>query len=50
MIVVRSGILCVIMFAIGFGFLVPVSSLVGDIADVVGLASGMVFFGFLDDE
>lgn len=48
MTVLWSGLVCVTMFAIGFGFLFPVSGWLGDVADIGGIASGMVFVGLLE--
>jgi hypothetical protein len=38
------------MFAIGFGFVVPVSGAVGGVCDVLAVASGVFFVGLLDGE
>ena len=45
-----SGVICVIMFALGFGLLIPISSVVGGAADLIGIASAMVCLGLLDGE
>jgi F0F1-type ATP synthase assembly protein I len=45
-----SGLICAIMFAIGFGFVAPVSSAVGGLCDVLAVASGVFLVGLLDGE
>jgi hypothetical protein len=49
MTVIASGIVCVTMFAVGF-FLVPMSSWMGQVADIGGILSAMVFVGLLDGQ
>jgi hypothetical protein len=44
------GLICATMLAIGFGFVVPVSSAVGDVFDVLAVVSGVFFVGLLDGE
>ncbi len=44
------GLICATMFAIGLGFVVPVSSAVGGVCDVLAIASGVFFVGMLDGE
>jgi hypothetical protein len=48
--VLGSGLICVTLFAIGFGFVFPICGWVGDVADFGGILSGMVFIGLLDGE
>ncbi|MGA8713338.1 MAG: hypothetical protein WB647_09990 [Roseiarcus sp.] len=45
-----AGLICLTMLAIGFGVVVPVSSAVGDMFDVLAVASGVFFVGLLDGE
>ena len=45
-----AGLICLTMLAIGFGLVVPVSSAVGDMFDVLAVASGVFFVGLLDGE
>ena len=49
MTLIGSGIICVTMFAVGF-FLVPMSSLIGDVANIGGIVSAVVFVGLLDGQ
>jgi hypothetical protein len=44
------GLICATMLAIGFGVVVPVSSVVGDVFDVLAVVSGVYFVGLLDGE
>ena len=44
------GFICATMFAIGLGFVVPVSSAVGGVCYVLAVASGVFFVGLLDGE
>ncbi len=44
------GLICATMLAIGFGVVVPVSSAVGDVFDVLAVASGVFFVGLLEGE
>jgi hypothetical protein len=44
------GLICAAMLAIGFGFVVPVNSAVGDVFDVLAVVSGVFFVGLLDGE
>jgi hypothetical protein len=44
------GFICAAMIAIGFGFVVPVSSVVGDFFDVLAVGAAIFFFGLLDGE
>jgi hypothetical protein len=41
-------VICATMLAIGLGFVVPVSGAVGDVCDVLAVASGVFFVGLLD--
>ena len=43
-----SGLICVTMLAIGFGFVVPVSSAVSALCDLLAVGSGVYFVGLLD--
>ena len=43
-----SGLICVAMLAIGFGFVVPVSSAVSALCDLLAVGSGVYFVGLLD--
>lgn len=45
-----SAIICVAGFAVGFGFVVPVTGAVGDLSDLVCIGFGMCFLGLLDGE
>jgi len=45
MTVIGSGIVCVTMFAV-----VPVSSWMGEVADIGGILSAIVFVGLLDGQ
>jgi hypothetical protein len=45
-----SGLICVIMLAIGLGFVFPVSGAVGAVCDVFAVVSGVFFVGMLDGE
>jgi hypothetical protein len=38
------------MLAVGFGFVVPVSSAVSNLCDLLAVGSGMFFVGLLSDE
>ena len=44
---ILSLAICVTMFALGFGLLLPISSAFSAFADFVGLAAGMVILGLL---
>ena len=44
------GLICATMLAIGFGVVVPVSGVVGDVFDVLAVASGVFLVGLLDGE
>jgi hypothetical protein len=39
--------ICVTMFALGFGVLIPISAFAAGLADMVGIASAMVVLGLL---
>jgi hypothetical protein len=42
------GLVCATTLAIGFGFVVPVSSAVGDFFEVLAVGSAIFFVGLLD--
>ena len=42
-----TGLICVIMLAIGLGFVFPVSGAVGAVCDVLAVASGVFLSGCL---
>jgi hypothetical protein len=42
------GFISAAALAIGFGFVVPVSSVVGDFFDVLAIGSALYFVGLLD--
>jgi hypothetical protein len=44
------GLICAAALAIGFGLLVPVSSVIGDFFDVFAVGSAIFFVGLLDGE
>ena len=44
------GFVCAAMLAVGFGFVVPVSSVVGDVFDVLAVGAAILFVGLLDGE
>jgi hypothetical protein len=46
--VIGSGVLCAAMFALGLNVYEQVGSLVGGVADLVAIASGIVCVGLLD--
>ncbi len=46
-VVVLSAAICVTMFALGFGLLIPISGAVSGLVDLVGVAAGMVVLGLL---
>jgi hypothetical protein len=43
------GVVCVTTLSIGLGFVIPVSSAVGDVFVLLAVASGMFVIGLLDD-
>ena len=45
---VGSGLICVSLLAIGFDFVIPVSSAVSALCDLVPVGSGVYFVGLLD--
>ena len=49
MMVIGSGMICVTMFAVGF-YLIPISSWIGDLANIGGVVSAIVFVGLLDGQ
>jgi hypothetical protein len=44
------GLICAAALAIGFGFVVPVSSVVGHFFDVLAVGSAIFFVGLLDGD
>jgi hypothetical protein len=44
---ILSAAICVTMFALGFGLLIPVSGAISALADLMGVASAMVVLGLL---
>jgi len=45
-----SGLVGAAMLALGCGFIVPLSNVMGGLCDLAAIASGMFFFGLLDGE
>jgi hypothetical protein len=45
-----AGLICATMLAVGFGLVVPVSGVVGDLFIVLAVGSGVFFVGLLDGE
>jgi hypothetical protein len=45
---IASGLICATMLAVGLGFVIPVSSLVGDLCAFLAVASGIVCIALLD--
>ena len=45
---VGSGLICAALFAIGFDFVIPVSSAVSGLCDLLAVGSGIAFVGLLD--
>jgi hypothetical protein len=43
-----SGLVGAALLAVGSGFILPLSSLVGGACDLAGIASAMVFFGLAE--
>ena len=48
--IVGTGLLCAAMLAMGFGVLIPVSSAVSDVCNLLAVGSGIFFVGLLDGE
>ena len=48
--IVGSGLIGATMFAFGFGFVIPISSAVGDLCDLFAVGSVIFFVGLLDSE
>ena len=46
-VVILSSAIFVTMFALGFGWLIPISGAFSAFADLVGVAAGMVVLGLL---
>ena len=47
LVAILSAAICVTTFGLGFGLLVPISGALSSLADLVGVASGMVVLGLL---
>jgi hypothetical protein len=47
LVAILSAAICVTMFALGFGMLIPTSGAVSSLADLAGVASAMVVLGLL---
>jgi hypothetical protein len=47
LVAILSAAICVTMFALGFGVLIPISGALSSFADLVGVASAMVVLGLL---
>ena len=48
--IVGSSLICATMLAIGFDFVIPVSSAVSNLCDLLAVGSGMFFVGLLSGE
>jgi len=48
--IVGSSLICATMLAIGFDFVIPVSSAVSNLCDLLAVGSGMFFLGLLSGE
>ena len=48
--IVGSGLISAALLALGFGFVVPVSAVVGDLCDLLVIGSGIFFVGLLASE
>ncbi|MGD0764079.1 MAG: hypothetical protein ABR929_12980 [Roseiarcus sp.] len=48
--IVGSGLMCATMLAIGFGFVIPVSSAISNLCDLLAVGSGMFLVGLLNGE
>jgi hypothetical protein len=48
--IVGSGLICATSLAIGFDFVIPVSSAVSNLCDLLAVGSGMFFVGLLSGE
>jgi hypothetical protein len=48
--IVGSGLICLMLLAIGLGLVVPVNYAAGDVCDLLAVGSGMIFVGLLDGE
>jgi len=46
--VISSGAVCVVMLALGFDLLLPLSSGLESVCILTGVASAMVFFGLVE--
>jgi hypothetical protein len=45
---VACGLICAAMLAVGFGFVIPVSSIVTALCDFLAIGSGIAFIALLD--
>ena len=45
---VGSGLICATLLAFGFDFVIPVSSAVSALCDLLAIGSGVAFVGLLD--
>jgi hypothetical protein len=45
-----SGLICAVMLALGFGFLLPIGSTIGDVCDLMAVGSGIFCVGLLDNK
>jgi len=50
LLIVGSGLISGALLALGFGFVVPVSAVVGDLCDLLAIGSGVFFVGLLASE
>jgi hypothetical protein len=48
--IVGSGVICATSLAIGFGFVIPVSSAVSNSCELLAVGSGMIFVALLSGE
>ena len=48
--IVGSSLICATSLAIGFGFVIPVSSAVSNLCELLAVGSGMFFVGLLSGE
>jgi hypothetical protein len=48
--IVGSGLICATSLAIGFGFVIPVSSAVSNLCELLAVGSGMFFVRLLSGE
>jgi hypothetical protein len=45
---VASGLICAAMVAVGFGLVIPVSSIISTLCDFLAVGSGIAFIALLD--